>query len=92
MTPADWQMKRDGNVVSLSPSIGNWNSPCQSHYWIVGNRVEWSGRMSKQQIRHVQARDKHDKQRYVVELNAQRHARLPWCRRALAEIQTWWNR
>jgi hypothetical protein len=38
-TPTDWKMTFDGETVTLSPSIGNWNSACQSHYFIVGNRV-----------------------------------------------------
>jgi len=40
-TPRDWHMKFDGETVSLSPSIGNWNYPCRSHYWIRHNRVIW---------------------------------------------------
>lgn len=27
--------------VTLSPSIGNWQFPCKSHYFIRDNRVEW---------------------------------------------------
>ncbi len=33
LTPADWKLSYDGEAVWLSPSIGNWNFPCQSHYW-----------------------------------------------------------
>ncbi|MDA3926857.1 MAG: DUF6527 family protein [Kiritimatiellae bacterium] len=41
LTPNDWQIMFDGETVSLSPSIGNWGYPCQSHYWIKKNRVIW---------------------------------------------------
>ena len=91
LTPADWQMRRDGNVVSLSPSIGNWNYGCQSHYWIVRNRVEWSGSMSQMQIQLVQARDKRDKQQYVAKLNAQRQLHMPWWKKLLEGVKSWWN-
>ena len=34
ITPTDWQLTFDGKSVSLSPSIGNWNFECKSHYFI----------------------------------------------------------
>lgn len=36
-----WDMAVDGGAVSLSPSIGNWQFPCRSHYFIKQNKVEW---------------------------------------------------
>jgi hypothetical protein len=42
LTPVDWQLKKDRKTVTLFPSIGNWNFPCQSHYWIRRNNVEWA--------------------------------------------------
>lgn len=41
LSPSDWIMTYDGVSVSLSPSIGNWNFPCRSHYVIRHNRVNW---------------------------------------------------
>lgn len=41
LSPADWQLLFDGEAVSLTPSIGNWSLPCQSHYWIKLDRVRW---------------------------------------------------
>ncbi len=78
LNPVDWQLTRVGDAVSLNPSIGNWNYPCKSHYWIVRNRVEWSGQMSKKQIQLVQQRDKQDKLAYVAEINIQRERLIPW--------------
>jgi hypothetical protein len=49
-TPTDWELRFDGEAVSLSPSIGNWSFSCQSHYWIKRNRVEWAPRWSAAQI------------------------------------------
>ena len=37
-----WRLIYDGETVSLAPSIGNWNLPCKSHYWILENQVEWA--------------------------------------------------
>lgn len=37
----DWQLYYDGESISLSPSIGNFRFPCQSHYFIRRNKVIW---------------------------------------------------
>ena len=39
LTPTDWRLTFDGESVSLWPSVGSWNLPCQSHYVIENNRV-----------------------------------------------------
>jgi len=70
LSPAKWQLRRSGEAVTLYPSIGNWNFPCQSHYWIRRNRVEWAGLMTEQQIRRVQEYDKRDSQRHIEQVNA----------------------
>jgi hypothetical protein len=40
LKPAGWRLIFDG-TVSLDPSIGNGQYPCQSHYYIRSNQVEW---------------------------------------------------
>lgn len=62
LSPTDWELTFNGEAVSLSPSIGNWSYPCQSHYWICGNRVRWSRRMSKRQIERVRELDRVEKE------------------------------
>ncbi|MFC4144810.1 DUF6527 family protein [Micromonospora mangrovi] len=37
-----WSLTFDGVSVTLHPSVGNWNYPCRSHYWIRRNRIEWA--------------------------------------------------
>jgi len=37
-----WRLLFDGETISLSPSIGNWNFECRSHYWIRNNRIVWA--------------------------------------------------
>jgi len=49
-SPTDWKLIFDGKSISIYPSIGNWNFPCQSHYWITENEVEWAPKWSKKQI------------------------------------------
>lgn len=73
LSPVKWKLQRDGNHVTLYPSIGNWNFPCRSHYWIRRNRVEWAASMTKQQIASVQNRDLRDSQRYIEQVNVRKN-------------------
>ena len=58
LKPGKWSIKRSGDRVSLSPSVGNWSLTCQSHYWIESNAVRWSGQFTESQIRANRASDK----------------------------------
>jgi len=64
LTPTDWKLIFDGETVSLYPSIGNWNFPCRSHYWIRNNRVEWAEDWSECQVDGTLARDRALKESY----------------------------
>ena len=55
LKPTDWTLRVVGNLVTMHPSIGNWNHPCQSHYLIKRNLVVWAGMMSRQQIERGRA-------------------------------------
>ncbi|MEU8452809.1 DUF6527 family protein [Streptomyces globisporus] len=58
LSPAQWSLTYDGENVSLTPSIGNWSLPCQSHYWIRASRVRWSRRYTPAEIDQNQERDR----------------------------------
>jgi len=73
LSPADWQLRKVGQKVSLRPSIGNWNYRCKSHYFITENRIEWAKKFSQEQISETQKRDKVDKQRYISSKNKQQN-------------------
>jgi hypothetical protein len=64
ITPTDWRLSFDGETISLQPSIGNWSLPCQSHYWIRDNQVEWSGQWSRSRIDASNRLDKVAKEEY----------------------------
>lgn len=64
-TPTDWKLAYDGESVSLSPSIGNWNYPCHAHYFIQHNRIVWAANMSQEAIAAGRSIDKaRKKQQY----------------------------
>ena len=59
LSPLDWSMTYNGKEISLHPSIGNWQFPCRSHYWIRGNKVVWAGNMLNDIIENNNPRDTH---------------------------------
>lgn len=46
----EWSIKVESVGPSLSPSIGNWNLPCKSHYWIRRGTVAWASEWSQERI------------------------------------------
>jgi len=64
LSPTDWKLIYDGKTVTLYPSIGNWNFPCRSHYWIRGNRVEWAPAWSNEEVSAAKAQDRLAKESY----------------------------
>lgn len=42
ISPSCWSIEFDGESVSMKPSIGNFQTPCRSHYWIKRNKVVWA--------------------------------------------------
>lgn len=65
INPAQWRLMFDGETVSLWPSVGNWSYPCQSHYWIEQNRIEWAARWSPEKIAQNRTRDRSTRERYL---------------------------
>lgn len=45
--------------------MGNWSYPCQSHYWIEQNEIEWASKWSHEKIAANRARDRADRERYL---------------------------
>lgn len=94
LTPVDWRLHKYGHAVTLTPSIGNWNYACQSHYWIRANKVVWAPTMSRSEIRRVQARDRSEKARFIANQNAERMIstqRFPWIARIWSNFKKWWQ-
>lgn len=38
IAPKEWSLVYNGKEISLTPSIGNWNFECRSHYWVRNNK------------------------------------------------------
>jgi hypothetical protein len=65
LSPADWSLRYDGETISMSPSIGNWEYTCKSHYWIDRNRIHWGKSWTRKQIEVGRKRDSQDMATYL---------------------------
>jgi hypothetical protein len=70
LSSAEWRLTREGDVISLWPSVGNWDYPCRSHYWIRRNRVIEALPMTERQIARVHGRDVAEISRMIAAKNA----------------------
>lgn len=68
--PTEWRLTFDGETATLWPSIGNWDYPCRSHYWVRGDRVVWSGAMTREQIERGRSLDAEARERYFASVAA----------------------
>jgi hypothetical protein len=64
LSPTFWRMTFDGETVSLYPSIGNWNFPCRSHYWIDRSRVRHARAWSDREVEQARHKDDEMRARY----------------------------
>jgi hypothetical protein len=48
--PTDWAVEDTPGGPTLEPSVGCWQLPCKSHYWIREGRIVWSGAWTPEQI------------------------------------------
>ena len=51
LSPKHWAITLNGESVSMYPSVGNWQLPCRSHYWIEDGRILHARRWSENEIR-----------------------------------------
>lgn len=79
----EYKLVERGNAVSLYPSVGNWNQPCRSHYWIRENRIIWAAPMTEAQINMGRAMDDAAREAYF------QRAAWPWWRRAISLLKGW---
>jgi hypothetical protein len=80
--PADWQLVFDG-TVTLTPSIGNGQLSCRSHYYIHHDQIRWARPMSSGATNEASQRD----QEALRHLHAPHPARPTWWRRCATRVQ-----
>ena len=73
-TPLDateWSLEDTHEGPSLYPSIGNWQKPCKSHYWIQKGNVVWSGQWSSERIAAGRANEEATREAYYRDMYKQ---------------------
>ena len=58
ISQCEWSLSVKNGKPTLDPSIGNWQIPCKSHYWIKNGQIEWSGSWTNEEIEAGRAKDK----------------------------------
>jgi hypothetical protein len=88
-----WSLTFDGASVTLHPSVGNWNYPCRSHYWIRRDRIEWAKDHSLYHPDWDQ-RPADSRGPTVVHQQRQDHTatEVGWVRRLTAAVTRWLTR
>lgn len=62
--PTEWSFVDSTEGPSLEPSIGSWQLPCKSHYWIIAGEVRWSGQWSQAQVERGRRAEEERRQAY----------------------------
>jgi len=64
--PTDWSVQETTEGPSLTPSVGNWQIPCQSHYWISRGNIEWYGAWSPEAIKRGRENEAERREEYFA--------------------------
>lgn len=84
-TPLDeteWSLEETEEGPSLYPSVGSWQEPCQSHYWIQRGTVIWAPKWSLAQIEAGRRGEQERRTEYYKDLY----------RRQPNTLRSFWNR
>jgi len=73
---AEWSLEETVEGPSLYPSIGNWQEPCQSHYWIERGNVKWAPKWASGQIEAGRRREQERRIKYYEALYRKQPANL----------------
>ena len=82
--PTEWSLRESATGPTLSPSIGNWQKPCRSHYLINDGAVVWAGDMSNEKILAGRAAEQQRREDYYQGL--QPNGFWAWLRKKLKQL------
>lgn len=66
----EWTFVETEDGPTLSPSIGNWQQQCQSHYLITSGRIYWADKWSSEQIEEGRLSENKNRDRYYKALQS----------------------
>lgn len=65
--PTEWRLEETAEGPSLSPSVGNWQHACHSHYWITRGEVIWGESWTPEQIAAGRHREEQRREAYYAQ-------------------------
>lgn len=86
----EWKVEETADGPTLRPSVGNWQRPCQSHYWIIRGNVKWGEKWSPEEISAGRELEEERRRRYYASLEKKPHVRPQGVFKRLAEwLKSW---
>ncbi|WP_415860303.1 DUF6527 family protein [Pseudomonas aeruginosa] len=79
--PTEWRLEDTQDGPSLSPSVGNWQQSCRSHYWIWRGEVECHGDWTEAQVQAGRRHEHHRREKYFAAREMERRSQLSPCMR-----------
>jgi hypothetical protein len=76
LDPTEWSLTVTEDGPSLYPSIGNWQEPCQSHYWIERGKVRWAAKWTSRQIEEGRRKEQERRVEYYAALYQKRPSKF----------------
>ena len=70
--PTEWSVEETDGEPTLSPSVGNWQQACQSHYLITRGEIIWAPRLSAEEIAYGRYREEERRREYYGALDRKR--------------------
>lgn len=64
----EWSLSVIEKKPTLKPSIGNWQLPCQSHYWIRRGEILWSNKWTDEEIEAGRLAEEQQRKDYYDEM------------------------
>ena len=74
--PTEWTLEDTKNGPTLTPSVGNWQQDCQSHYWIRRGKVVWAPKWTPERIDAGRRNEEARRRAYYDALYCQRGSTL----------------
>ena len=74
--PTEWSVKETNSGPSLHPSVGNWQQPCQSHYWIKQGEIRWASKWTAEEIVIGRQQEEESRRAYYDAIDRKRGGKL----------------
>lgn len=87
--PTEWTFTDTARGPSLKPSIGSWQLPCKSHYWIDGGRIEWSRAWSPEMVERGRRAEEARRREYYESRRPKKESVAAWIKRWLLRGLSW---